>query len=93
MILFFLILLIPKSNYTKTMLSQSDLFNRLPISAEQKEQLFKALLSERRTTPLECPERNCPTHVEQVDPGLVGQEEAVCNLAPECFVPLDLSER
>ena len=30
------------------MLSQSDIFNRLPISSEQKAQLYDALLQERR---------------------------------------------
>ena len=75
------------------MLSQSDLFNALPISAEQKEQLFKALLSERHTTPPECLVRNCPTLVEPVDPGPAGQGQVECSLAPGCFVPLDLSER
>ena len=33
------------------MLSQSEIFNRLPINEEQKAELYKILLSERHTAP------------------------------------------
>ncbi len=33
------------------MLSQSEIFNRLPINEEQKAELYKILISERHTAP------------------------------------------
>ena len=48
----------------KKMLSQSEIFNRLPINEEQKAALYKILISERHTAP-ESPVRNSGMLVEQ----------------------------
>ena len=51
------------------MLSQSEIFNRLPISEEQKAELYKMLLNERHKVP-ESPVHNSETLVVPDGPPL-----------------------
>ena len=74
------------------MLSQSEIFNRLPINAEQKAKLYADLITESRKE-RKCPERTNPMLPEPDDPAQVAKEEAEYNSAPECFVPMEISGR
>ena len=75
------------------MLSQSDIFNRLPISPDQKAQLFKDLIDEWRIQGQLCQSHNCPMLAVQDAPVQAETQPEACNSEPELTEQEGISSR